>query len=132
MQRPGGLHGVVHAGKQTDDGAEGDVHAGLDDLSGDAQDFRPALSALFQCLLHPRDDRLSMGLAHGGGEVEAGNAVLPQILIQEAGLLFGVADYQQTGDAVQDLPGKVRDFFQPPRPGVYDMCPPERGQRAGS
>ena len=42
----GGLHGVVHAGGQANDGAEGDVYAGLDDLGGDAQDLRSAPSAL--------------------------------------------------------------------------------------
>ena len=68
-----------------------------------------------------------MGLAHGGGEVERDDIVLPQLFIQELGLPFGVAHHQQAGGVLQNALDKARDLLQPPRPRVHEARPPEGG-----
>ena len=82
---------------------------------------------MFQRLFHLRDDHFPVGLTHGGGEMEADDALLPQLFIQESGLLFGVAHHQQAGGVLQYAADKSRDLLQPPCPRVHDASPPEGG-----
>ena len=64
----GGLHDAVHAGSQTDDAREGNVHAGLDHLGRYADHFFVICvrcSQCVQCVLQRLQRLPPMGNAHG-------------------------------------------------------------------